>query len=169
MLQLLSEGFYVLTGAEKGLTWQAAGTSKTEDGKWICSDSSQAFVSQNTLHPCSLPSHQCCQANTAAVGVRYVSNLWDEAALVEVAFEVWPTCGDGLSLQLIFTQNSRSYVLLLKTFLASDVSPPHREIFQKSIAIFPGDSLTFVVQPGANHDCDGVYVHDIKIWQSKVP
>lgn len=157
----------MLTGAEKGLTWQAAGTSKTEDGKWSCSDSSQAFISQTTLHPCSLLNHQCCQANTAAVGIRYISNLWDQAALAEVTFEVWPTCGDGLALQFILTQNSTSSVLLSKTFPALDVSPPHRETFEKTIAIFPGDSLLFLVQPGANHDCDGVYVHDIKVWQSK--
>ncbi len=160
-------GSYVLSGFEKGLTWQAAGTSKTEDGKWACSDSSQAFISQTTLHPCSLPNRQCCQANTAAVGVRYVNNLWDDSALVEVTFEVWPTCGDGLSLKLILKQNSTSSVLLYKAFPALISSPPHRETFEKIIAVFPGDSLLFLVQPGANHDCDGVYVHDIKLWQSK--
>lgn len=160
--------FYVLSGTEKGLTWQAAQSSITEDGKWACNNASQAFISQTTLHPCSLPNHQCCQANTAAVGVRYVSNLWDRAALVEVTFEVWPTCGDGLSLLFTLTQNNTSSVLLFKVFPALDVSPPHRETFEKVISMFPGDSLLFLVQPGANHDCDGVYVHDIKVWQSKV-
>lgn len=157
----------LLTGAEKGLTWQAGSTSKTEDGKWACSDSAHAFISQTILHPCSLPNHQCCQASTAAVGIRYVSNLWDEAALVEITYEVWPTCGDGVSLHFILTQNSTSSVLLFKAFPASDVSPPHRETFEKNVAMFPGDSLLFLVQPGANHDCDGVYIHDMKVWQSK--
>ncbi len=159
--------FCVLAGGEKGLTWQTSDTAITEDGKWACNDSSQAFISQTTLHPCSLPNHGCCQATTAAVGVRYVSNLWDEAALVEITFEVWPTCGDGLSLQFILTQSNSSSILFSNVFPAVDVSPPHRETFEKVLAIFPGDSLLFLVQPGANHDCDGVYVHDIKIWQSK--
>ena len=166
-LVYLLKRFYVLAGAEKGLVWETGDTPTTEDGKWVCNDSSQAFISQTTLHPCSLPNHDCCQATTAAVGVRYVSNLWDEAALVEITFEVWPTCGDGLSLHFILTQNNSSSVLFSKVFPALDVSPPHRETFEKVLAIFPGDSLLFLVQPGANHDCDGVYVHDIKIWQSE--
>ncbi len=158
---------HVLTGGEKALTWAAAESGQTEDGKWTCRNSSQAFVSQTTLHPCALPDQQCCQADAAAVGVRYASSLWDKSALAEVTFEVWPTCGDGLSLQWILTQDGKQQQLFAKAFAASANSPPHRETVERTIPLFPGDSLLFVVQPGANHDCDGVYVHDIKVWQSK--
>lgn len=100
------------------------------------------------------------------MGVRWASNLWDEAAQLEVTFEVWPTCGDGLTLQWTHTRGNSSALLFQKHF-ASAQGPPHRETVSKAIALKPGDSLFFWVQPHLDHDCDGVYIHSIEVWQSE--
>ena len=157
----------VTAGREKALQWAPADGLLTENGKWTCSDSPLGFITQTSLHPCALPNEQCCEADAAAVGVRYVSNLWDMAALIELTFEVWPTCGDGLTLQWVLTHANTSTTLMSKEFTAAAEARPYRETVEKTLALFPGDDLLFLVSPGANHDCDGVYVHDIKIWQSK--
>lgn len=153
-------------GIQKGLQWNASHEGVVESGQWICGESSPMFISQTSMHPCALPDQKCCQANKAAVGVVYVSNLWDMAASVELTFEVWPTCGDGMSVHWTLTHGNESTTLFSRQFTATADSPPHRETIEKSIALFPGDSLMFLVNPGTNHECDGVYVHDIKVWQS---
>lgn len=167
IMLLLDKIQNMTAGHEKALQWKTDDGLLTGTGRWTCNDSSSAFITRSTLHPCALENQQCCHSGIAAVGLRYVSNIWDMAALAEVTFEVWPTCGDGVTLQWILTNSDQSTSLFFRNFTVTPESRPHRETFEQSIALFPGDNLLFLVHPGANHDCDGVYVHDIKIWQSQ--
>ena len=158
---------HVTAGNDSPLEWTAADGGLTENGKWTCSGSpNHPFIGRTAMHPCALPGQECCQGHKAAVGVRYVSNLWDMAASAELTFEVWPTCGDGLTINWILTHGNTTTTLFSKEFTAAAESVPHRETIQLTIAVFPGDTLMFVVSAGANHDCDGVYIHDITVWAS---
>ena len=87
--------------------------------------------------------------------------------MLEVTFEVWPDCGDGLTLEWTVQQGEEMSLLYAKAFPAVPHSAPHRQTVERTVTLTPGDSMFFGVKPGANHDCDGVYVHDIKVWESK--
>ena len=50
------------------------------------------------------------------------------------------------------------YDTVLKT------SRPQRQKLEVPINIRPGDQLDFVVDPRNNHDCDGLYIVEAKIW-----
>lgn len=87
------------------------------------------------------------------------------AALVEITYEVWPCCGDGLRIEVILIHGSRSNMLYSRSYLVSE-SPPHRETVEKITPIVPGDFIMVLVHPNDDHDCDGVYIEDIKVWSS---
>ena len=118
------------------------------------------------MHPCAFRG-ACCGKDSAVVGIKYVSDFWDAAALLDITFEVWPTCGDGLTLECIFVQQQTltSVKLFTKTFSPSEARP-HREQIVQTVPLTPGDMLMLLVDPLQNHDCDGVYVQDMKIWRS---
>lgn len=117
------------------------------------------------MHPCTSVGSLCCNARLSVVGLRYTSDLWDQAATVRLTFEIWPSCGDGLTLTWVLTHNQNQESLFKKTFLQS-AQPPHRETVEKRVSLLPGDTLLLSVHPGLNHDCDGVYIHDMQVWQS---
>ena len=43
-------------------------------------------------------------------------------------------------------------------------SRPQRQKLEVPIDIRPGDQIDFVVDPRNNHDCDGLYIVELKIW-----
>lgn len=46
----------------------------------------------------------------------------------------------------------------------SKTSRPRRQTIEVLIDIRPGDQIDFVVDPRHNHDCDGLYIIEAKIW-----
>lgn len=152
-------------GRETGLQWIAANTGNTKDGRWSCRGSSQGFIAHTSMHPCVSEDGTCCDAASSSMGVRYISNTWDQAAQAVITFEVWPSCGDGFTLRWVVHQGFDQETIYTKTFLPS-ADPPYRESIEKTVPLSPGDSMVFSVHPGLNHDCDGVYIHDIQVWQS---
>ncbi|DBA72316.1 TPA: hypothetical protein ACH3X2_010559 [Trebouxia sp. C0005] len=138
--------------------------------QWACDTDSPASISQTSLHPCAsrpVEGGVCCGRKLTVVGVRYVSNIRDPSAFLDLTFEVWPTCGDGLVVEgvLVNQQNLESRKLFSKAFAPSS-DPPQRETVAQTIPLLPGDSLVVLVDPLDNHDCDGVYIQDIKLWTS---
>ena len=105
--------------------------------------------------------------DTAAVGLQFVSYMWDQAALLKVTFEVWPLCGDGLAITLTLNDYNASRTLFHKSFKPS-AGPAHREVIEETISIMPGTVFLFYVEPNLDHDCDGVYLQDIEIWQNRI-
>ena len=152
-------------GDEQALKWTPASTGVTQEGSWTCWDTSPTLISQTSLHPCASNHEQCCGRDIASVGIQYVSTFHDTAALVELTYEVWPSCGDGLYLSLNLIRQFEEVVVHSQGFVMSH-EPPHRKAIEKVIAIYPGDTLLLLVDPGTNHDCDGVYVHEFRLWQS---
>ena len=118
------------------------------------------------MHPCISLTGRCCGSNKAGVEVEHILSLADKRALLEVEFEVWPSCGDGLTLSLTHTRPMGTLTLFTKYFEASQKTP-HRESLQKFIQIEPGEALRFRADPGSNQDCDGVFVQDIRLWTSR--
>ena len=43
---------------------------------------------------------------------------------------------------------------------------PQRQTLEVPLDILPGDQIDFVVDPRHNHDCDGLYIIELKIWPS---
>ena len=41
---------------------------------------------------------------------------------------------------------------------------PQRQTLEVPLDIRPGDEIDFVVDPRHNHDCDGLYIIELKIW-----
>ena len=41
---------------------------------------------------------------------------------------------------------------------------PQRQTIEVPLDIRPGDQIDFVVDPRHNHDCDGLYIIELKIW-----
>ena len=152
----------MLLGSVTDLAWVPAENNNVQDGHWACNDSSPTSIGPTSMHPCN---GQCCQSDKAKVGIQYTSNIHDATALVDVTFEVWPSCGDGLHLSWTWHRKETSLVLF-SAFFPKSTSKPHRESVEKTISLVPGDILVLLADPGENHDCDGVYVHDIRVWQS---
>lgn len=46
----------------------------------------------------------------------------------------------------------------------SKTSRPQRQKLEVPITFQPGDQLDLVVDPRHNHDCDGLYIVELKIW-----
>ena len=46
----------------------------------------------------------------------------------------------------------------------SKTSRPQRQSLEVPLDIRPGDQIDFVVDPRRNHDCDGLYIVEAKIW-----
>lgn len=41
---------------------------------------------------------------------------------------------------------------------------PQRQTLEVPLDIRPGDQIDFIVDPRHNHDCDGLYIIEAKIW-----
>ena len=158
--------FWRCPGIASPLLWRGAPNNVTADGLWRCSEGTLPFAGQTTLHPCVSSKSSCCGGSKAGIELEHVLSLFDQRALLEVEFEVWPNCGDGLALSLTHTRSSGTVTLFTKHFDAPSETP-HRESLQKFIQIVPGDLLRLRVDPGANQDCDGVFVQDIRLWTSR--
>ncbi len=157
---------HVLAGIASPLQWRGAPNNVTADGLWRCADGTLPFAGQTTLHPCTSSKGGCCGGNKAGVEIEHTLSLADSRALLEVEFEVWPNCGDGLTLSLTHTRSAGTATLFTKYFEAPSENP-HRESLQKFIQIVPGDLLRLRADPGNNQDCDGVFIQDIRLWASR--
>ena len=52
-----------------------------------------------------------------------------------------------------------------QSFNADQQEKPQRQKVEFRFALHVGDLVDFVVHPRENHDCDGVYVVDMQLWQ----
>lgn len=50
-------------------------------------------------------------------------------------------------------------------FEAEKIDNPQRQRVEFRFSVHVGDHIDFTVWPRASHDCDGVYVVDIQIWE----
>lgn len=71
-----------------------------------------------------------------------------------------------MTLSWILHQDQQRQLKLFEADFAQSTGPPHRETIQKTVQLLPGNSLLLSVRPRLNHDCDGVYIHDIRVWRS---
>lgn len=75
-------------------------------------------------------------------------------------------CGDGLDFVVRLTPvgNRKPQVLLRRGFDPDPNGQPNRQKVEWRLHIRTGDVVDFVVEPRANHDCDGLYIVDVQIW-----
>lgn len=80
--------------------------------------------------------------------------------------QVWPICGDGLDfvVRLSPTGARKPTILLKRSYDADPNSTPNRQKIEWRLNIRTGDTIDFLVNPRASHDCDGVYIVDVQIW-----
>ena len=48
--------------------------------------------------------------------------------------------------------------------VASKNARPERQMVEVPLDMRPGDQIDFIVDPRHNHDCDGLYIIEAKIW-----
>ena len=84
-----------------------------------------------------------------------------------VSWEAYPVCGDGLDFQVTFLPLSgESRVLANKAHeKMQEGDKPERLRAEVVLSVMPGDKFTFVVDPRANQDCDGLYIAEAKLWE----
>ena len=61
------------------------------------------LLHKSLAHPCALDGSSCCGLPQANFVLRFESFLRAPQALLILAYEAWPICGDGLDLTLRLT------------------------------------------------------------------
>ncbi|KAK9805857.1 hypothetical protein WJX73_008965 [Symbiochloris irregularis] len=152
------------------LKWHHADTGLVRDGKWSCGSTTFDYPSMHhsLLHPCANAGGGCCNSSAYAPFVlRYESFFHSRQALLVLAYEVWPTCGDGLDFIVRLTpagSKKKTQVLLKRGYEPDANGQPNRQKIEWRLHIRTGDVIDFIVDPRTNHDCDGLYIVDVSIW-----
>ncbi len=118
------------------------------------------------LHPCSSFDGECCSEDVAPVGLQYSSSSNIPDAKVELSYEVWPQCGDGLVVTLIHFHGN-----FTQTLFATDFEPGMKkaqlQVAEYSVGLKTASTLRLVAYPRDSHDCDAVQIHSFKIWRTR--
>jgi hypothetical protein len=149
-----------LAGVDYTLGWKEARSQMLYDGHWSCG-SPFPFIKRTLLHPCS---SNCCGESSLAANIEFKGYIAMPTARLELCFEVWPRCGDGLTIALTHANQTGHQTLFTRLFPPDPVGGPKREVLEYTLSLQPGDLLKLSVAPGANHDCDGVYICNLELW-----
>ncbi|KAK9808906.1 hypothetical protein WJX72_006158 [[Myrmecia] bisecta] len=156
-------------GRPAGMQWSNEDSQAVLDGRWGCEAYDYPSMHKFLLHPCaSTGSPGCCGGTMHSnAAIRLRSNFKAEPALAIVAFEVYPVCGDGLDVSVVWTPRATGKAQTLYSWAFDPVKEggqPYRQQFQYELAAYPGDALDVVADARGNHACDGVYIVDLQLW-----
>ncbi|EIE24869.1 hypothetical protein COCSUDRAFT_53105 [Coccomyxa subellipsoidea C-169] len=161
---------YLASNATRRMTylnWVPAEAGLPRDGRWSCGTHDYPSMHHSLMHPCAGTEGGCC-GNTgfAPFLLRYESFFHSTNALLVLAYEVWPICGDGMDFVVRLKPNGprRAQTLLKRAYDADPNAQPNRQKIEWRMHIRTGDVLDFTVEPRGNHDCDGLYIVDVQIW-----
>lgn len=163
----LQDKLLFLAGMMQQLTWAPASSQIVSDGTWTCEISEYPIVSQSSLHPCSSFTGECCQQDVTSVGMQYTSSTHTPEVTLELDFEVWPACGDGLILTVEVVHSNTTLPVLIRKF-DSGFAKAHREYSSHKISLLPSSMVRLFVHPRDSHDCDAVQIHDLKVWRTNI-
>eukprot|EP00884_Botryococcus_braunii_P014758 jgi/Botrbrau1/23283/Bobra.0102s0026.1 len=160
----------------KPLYWHPApketrGAAERE-GKWACAGNALSYPSMHhaLIHPCVSASGDCCGDVRGSVVLRWQSFFSSPNAQLVLAFEVWPICGDGLDLEVVYRNvtTGKSKQLDWLPLGINSQDKPQRQKMEFTFDIEVGDVMDFIAHPRENQDCDGVYLVDIQYWKGDV-
>lgn len=89
--------------------WPPA-SGERKDGRWSCTPEATSYPSMqhSLMHPCARAGTTCCGHATAPIVARFNSFFASEHAVLIMAYEVWPICGDGLDMEIALTSTGPS-------------------------------------------------------------
>ena len=93
-----------------------------------------------------------------------------QEAVFVLTYDAFPICGDGVEVSAALYANGE---LNATTWLMQQAhepqrgSKPVRNKVQQSISLQPGDQIDILVEPRQSHDCDGIFIVELEIWQSR--
>ena len=87
------------------LTFYPASSGVDRDGHWACGPGENDYpaLQHSLAHPCAGGGTSCCGFPSASLVVRFESFFASERAVLIMAYEVWPICGDGLDMSIVLT------------------------------------------------------------------
>lgn len=88
--------------------WPAASGEK-RDGRWSCSAAENSYPSlaHSLMHPCAAGGNACCGHATAPIILRFNSFFSAKHAVLIMAYEAWPLCGDGTDMEIVLTSSGQ--------------------------------------------------------------
>lgn len=75
------------------------------DGRWSCSSQEDSLpaLQHSLMHPCAGGGSSCCGLDAAPIVTRFNSYFASKQAVLIMAYEVWPICGDGIDMEISLT------------------------------------------------------------------
>jgi hypothetical protein len=138
--------------------------SKLQHGVWQCRNESLPYIhlGYKMIHPCAQSNH-CCGRDKAVPAIQYSVNSAHMQSSLEVVFDVFPRCGDGLSVSMLHL-HKLGVEQLFNYAYKGNASSPIRETLNFKLNLLYRDTLILLVDPHQNHDCDGVHVAKLEVW-----
>lgn len=95
-----------------------------------------------------------------------LSEVHVQGARLELIWEAFTVCGDGVDLHVTFhpLQGSARTLVHHGHEPVPTGSKAHLQRTEQVLDVLPGDRLDFVIDPRANQDCDGVYIAEFRLW-----
>lgn len=153
-----------MAGHERDLEPTPAVGAATQEGTWTCDLVGYPSISRTTLHPCSSFIGECCRQDVTPVGLRYVSSSHTPEVHLEVTYEVWPNCGDGLVVTLEVVHSNFTEPVFTHEY-EPGMKAAKRQFLEQEVLLAPSSAVRLLVHPRDNHDCDAVQLHDFKVWR----
>ena len=87
------------------LSYWPAVSGEPRDGAWSCSPAENSYpsFSHSLMHPCAAGGTGCCGHPSAPIITRFHSFFTAEHAVLIMAYEAWPICGDGTDMEIALT------------------------------------------------------------------
>ena len=96
------------------LSYWPAASGEARDGKWACSPTENSYpsLSHSLMHPCAAGGTNCCGHPSAPIITRFNSFFSAEHAVLIMAYEAWPICGDGTDMEIALTSRGQAFCTL---------------------------------------------------------
>ena len=97
------------------LSYWPAASGEARDGTWACSPAENSYpsLSHSLMHPCAAGGTNCCGHPTAPIITRFNSFFSAEHAVLIMAYEAWPICGDGTDMEIVLTSTGAAKIQYL--------------------------------------------------------
>ena len=100
------------------------------------------------------------------MGVQYLSTTQSPEVHIELTYEVWPVCGDGLVLTLDVVHSNATETVFRHEY-EPGMEAAKQRFLESQVAVLPSSVVRLLVHPRDNHDCDAVQLHDFKVWRAQ--
>ena len=87
-----------------------------------------------------------------------------------MTYDAFPICGDGVDVGLTLHRDGQARAAVAILQQAHELqrgSKPVRNRVQKKLGLLPGDQLEVVIEPRGTHDCDGIYIVELEVWEAR--